>query len=128
MDDPTTDVTRACGTFEAYGSSPSSRSSARLEASSVETAKMAAFVLVHGAGTGGCLWDDVARLLRAAGHQVSTPTLLGVGDQSTEDAAGITLTAHIDQTVQLVQRDHADPVILLRALLLLSTRATINYG
>jgi hypothetical protein len=29
---------------------------------------MATFVLVHGAGTGGWLWDDVADRLREAGH------------------------------------------------------------
>ena len=71
---------------------------------------MATFVLVHGAGTGGWLWDDVADLLRAAGHQVAAPSLLGVGDQSAED---VTLTTHINQVVQLVQHEHADPVILV---------------
>ncbi|MFC6344180.1 esterase/lipase family protein, partial [Nocardioides hankookensis] len=38
---------------------------------------MTTFVLVHGAFRGGWSWDRVAPLLRAAGHQVHTPTLSG---------------------------------------------------
>ena len=41
------------------------------------TPNMADVILVHGAGTGGWLWDDVAALLRAEGHRVLTPTLPG---------------------------------------------------
>ena len=50
------------------------------------------------------------RPLQAAGHQVAAPSLMGVGDQSAED---VSLTAHIDKIVQLVQHDQADPVILV---------------
>ncbi len=38
---------------------------------------MSTFVLVHGAFRGGWSWDRVAPLLRAAGHEVLTPTLSG---------------------------------------------------
>jgi pimeloyl-ACP methyl ester carboxylesterase len=40
------------------------------------------FVLVHGACHGGWCWTRVARLLRAAGHDVHTPTLTGFGERS----------------------------------------------
>lgn len=36
---------------------------------------MSTFVLVHGAFRGGWAWDRVAPILRAAGHEVHTPTL-----------------------------------------------------
>ena len=40
---------------------------------------MTTFVLIHGAWHYGALWEDVARPLREAGHQVHTPTLAGNG-------------------------------------------------
>jgi pimeloyl-ACP methyl ester carboxylesterase len=40
------------------------------------------FVLVHGACHGGWCWSRVARLLRAEGHDVFTPTLTGFGERS----------------------------------------------
>ena len=43
---------------------------------------MASFVLVHGGGHGGWCWSRVAPLLRAAGHEVYTPTLTGLGERS----------------------------------------------
>jgi pimeloyl-ACP methyl ester carboxylesterase len=42
---------------------------------------MTTFVLVHGGGHGGWCWQRVARLLRADGHDVHTPTLTGFGDR-----------------------------------------------
>ena len=43
---------------------------------------MATYVLVHGGGHGGWCYQRVARLLRAAGHEVYTPTLTGLGERS----------------------------------------------
>ena len=40
---------------------------------------MTIFVLIHGAWHYGALWEEVARPLRAAGHEVHTPTLAGNG-------------------------------------------------
>lgn len=40
------------------------------------------FVLVHGACHGGWCWSRVAPLLRAAGHDVFTPTLTGFGERA----------------------------------------------
>jgi hypothetical protein len=42
---------------------------------------MAAFVLVHGAWHGGWCWKKLTPLLRAAGHEVFTPTLTGLGER-----------------------------------------------
>jgi hypothetical protein len=43
---------------------------------------MATYVLVHGAWHGGWCWQRVTPLLRAAGHEVFTPTLTGLGERS----------------------------------------------
>jgi pimeloyl-ACP methyl ester carboxylesterase len=40
---------------------------------------MVTFVLVHGAWHDGSCWDQVAELLRAAGHEVFAPTIAGNG-------------------------------------------------
>jgi pimeloyl-ACP methyl ester carboxylesterase len=42
----------------------------------------AAFVLVHGTGGGGWYWQFLTPLLRAAGYDVYTPTLAGLGASS----------------------------------------------
>ena len=42
---------------------------------------MATFVLIHGSYQGGWIWKPVATRLRAAGHQVYTPTLDGCGER-----------------------------------------------
>ena len=43
---------------------------------------MATYVLVHGGGHGGWCYQRVARLLRAEGHDVYTPTLTGLGERA----------------------------------------------
>lgn len=45
---------------------------------------MAGFVLIHGSWHGGWCFDDVAALLRAAGHTVVAPTLPGMGGDEAE--------------------------------------------
>jgi len=44
---------------------------------------MATFILIHGAWHGGWCWDEVAPLLRAAGHVVIAPDLPGMGKDKT---------------------------------------------
>ena len=42
---------------------------------------MATYVLVPGAWLGGWCWRRVTPLLRAAGHEVFTPTCTGLGER-----------------------------------------------
>ena len=42
---------------------------------------MATFVLCHGGWAGGWQWQEVASLLRSAGHKVFTPTFTGLGER-----------------------------------------------
>ena len=42
----------------------------------------ATFVLVHGTGEGGWCWRFIVPLLQAAGYDVYTPTLTGLGASS----------------------------------------------
>jgi pimeloyl-ACP methyl ester carboxylesterase len=51
---------------------------------------MARFVLVHGAFSGGWIWEPLARRLTVAGHTVEAPDLPGLGEDNTPPI-GVTL-------------------------------------
>src|SRR5690606_34452571 len=61
----------------------------------VEATTPTTFVLVHGAWHGGWCWSRVAKLLRARGHNVYTPTLTGLGERHHLLTADITLQTFV---------------------------------
>lgn len=73
---------------------------------------MATFVLVHGAWHGGWCWRDTARALRAAGHEVHTPTHTGVGQRFHLASESITLETHIRDVVGCIESEELNDVIL----------------
>ena len=73
---------------------------------------MANFVLVHGAWHGGWCWRDTAAALRAAGHNVFTPTHSGVGERFHQSAENITLETHIRDVCGCIEWEELDEVIL----------------
>jgi pimeloyl-ACP methyl ester carboxylesterase len=73
---------------------------------------MATFVLVHGAWTGGWGYQQVARLLRQAGHEVYVPTLTGLGEREHLASPSIDLSTHITDVVNLIEFERLDEVIL----------------
>ena len=73
---------------------------------------MANFVLVHGAWHGGWCWRDTARALRAAGHDVYTPTHTGVGQRAHLAARDVTLETHIADIVGCIEAEELNDVIL----------------
>lgn len=73
---------------------------------------MATFVLVHGPSQGGWIFGRVAKLLRAKGHDVFTPTLTGTGDRSHIKCAEINLSLHIEDIANLLRYEALDDVVL----------------
>lgn len=73
---------------------------------------MATFVLVHGAWHGGWCWRDTARALRAAGHEVHTPTHTGVGQRFHLSSEAITLETHIRDVLGCIESEELNDVIL----------------
>jgi pimeloyl-ACP methyl ester carboxylesterase len=73
---------------------------------------MATFVLVHGAWHGGWCYRDTAKALRAAGHDVFTPTHTGVGERAHQAAENITLETHIRDVVGCIEAEELKDVIL----------------
>jgi pimeloyl-ACP methyl ester carboxylesterase len=74
---------------------------------------MATYVLVHGAGHGGWCWHRVARLLRAAGHEVHTPTLTGLGDRAHLLSPDTSLDTHITDIAAVLFSEDLHNVILV---------------
>lgn len=74
---------------------------------------MTTFVLLHGAFHGAWCWSRVAPLLRAAGHQVFTPTQTGLGDRAHLLHAGITLTTFVDDLVAVLDTEELTDAVLV---------------
>jgi pimeloyl-ACP methyl ester carboxylesterase len=73
---------------------------------------MTTFVLVHGAWHGGWCWRRVADRLRAAGHDVYTPTLTGLGESSHLLNPTINLQTHIRDIVGLLRWEELNDVVI----------------
>lgn len=73
---------------------------------------MATFVLVHGAWHGGWCWRTVATALRAAGHEVFTPTLTGLGERAHLLSRDIGLETHIEDVVGVLRCEGLQDVVL----------------
>ena len=74
---------------------------------------MANFVLVHGAFQGGWVWQKLAPLLRAQGHQVHTPTLSGCGYMADADSAKLDLSRLIANVDAFLELEDLEDVILV---------------
>jgi pimeloyl-ACP methyl ester carboxylesterase len=74
---------------------------------------VATHVLVHGGAHGGWCYQRVARLLRAAGHEVYTPTMTGVGERSHLLSEDVDLDLHITDIVAVLETEDLRDVILV---------------
>lgn len=73
---------------------------------------MSTFVLVHGAWHGSWCWKRVRGLLQAAGHEVFTPTLTGLGERSHLITREINLETHILDVLNLIRWEDLSDVVL----------------
>lgn len=74
---------------------------------------MATYVLVHGAWSGAQTWRKVRPLLRAAGHEVFTPSLTGLGERVHLASPQVTLSTHIQDVVNMLLFEDLEDVVLL---------------
>ena len=74
---------------------------------------MATYVLVHGGGHGGWCYQRVARLLRAEGHQVLTPTLTGLGERAHLLDQRVDLERHVTDVAAVLRFEDLREVILV---------------
>ncbi len=71
------------------------------------------YVLVHGGSHGGWCWRDVAAHLRAAGHDVFTPTQTGLGERRHLMSASITLETFVDDIANVIEAEELGDVYLV---------------
>lgn len=74
---------------------------------------MATFVLVHGGGHGGWCYNRVSPLLQAAGHDVYSPTLTGLGERKHLLRPDIDLDTHITDIVNVLEYNDLENVFLV---------------
>ena len=74
---------------------------------------MATFVLIHGAWEAGWVWKETASHLRAAGHEVFTPSLTGLGERSHLMNRSINLETHIADVLGVLKWEQLNNVTLV---------------
>ena len=74
---------------------------------------METFVIVHGAWSGAHAWRRVRPELRAAGHEVFTPALTGLGERAHLASPDIDLDTHIQDVVNVLEYEDLDEVVLI---------------
>ncbi|MCC3768509.1 alpha/beta fold hydrolase [Streptomyces sp. UNOC14_S4] len=74
---------------------------------------MSTFVLVPGFWLGAWAWEDVARELRAAGHDVHPVTLTGLADRAGEATPGVGVETHIADVVRVIEDGGLRDVVLV---------------
>jgi pimeloyl-ACP methyl ester carboxylesterase len=74
---------------------------------------MTSFVLVHASRHGGWSWSRVAPLLRAAGHDVHTPTLTGLGERRHLASPEVDLSLHVEDVVNVILFEELHDVVLV---------------
>jgi pimeloyl-ACP methyl ester carboxylesterase len=76
-------------------------------------AKRATFVLVHGAWHGGWCWKKVTPLLQAAGHELLTPTLTGLGERVHPLGPHVDLSTHVQDIAAVLEYEDLHNVVLV---------------
>ena len=74
---------------------------------------MTNFVLIHGAYQGGWIWKPIVQRLRAAGHNVFSPSLDGCGERASQVRAGITTETQAEEIAKLLWFEDLADVVLV---------------
>jgi pimeloyl-ACP methyl ester carboxylesterase len=74
---------------------------------------MATFVVAHGAWSSGWAWKKMRPLLRAAGHEIFTPSYTGLGERWHLSNPEITLETHIQDVANVLFYEDLTDVLLI---------------
>ncbi len=74
---------------------------------------MATFLIVHGAWSGAHAWRRVRPRLRAAGHEVFTPALTGLGERAHLARPDVDLDTHVQDVVNVLEYEDLHDVHLV---------------
>ena len=74
---------------------------------------MAVFVVAHGAWSAAWAWKKMRPLLRAAGHELWTPTYTGLGERAHLASPAIDLDTHIADVIGMLEMEDLRDVVLI---------------
>jgi len=74
---------------------------------------MSTFLICHGAWSAGWAWKKVRPLLRAAGHEVFTPTYTGLGERGHLVSRAINLDTHIADVLGVIDCEELRDIVLV---------------
>jgi pimeloyl-ACP methyl ester carboxylesterase len=74
---------------------------------------MATFLVAHGAWSAGWAWKKMRPLMRAAGHELWTPTYTGLGERAHLATPDVSLDTHIQDIVAVLETEDLNDVILI---------------
>ncbi len=74
---------------------------------------MATIVVAHGAWSAGWAWRKMHPLMRAAGHELFTPTYTGLGERKHLATPDVGLSIHIQDIVNVVEFEDLHDVVLI---------------
>ena len=74
---------------------------------------MSTFVVCHGAWSAAWAWTKVRPLLRAAGHEIFTPTYTGLGERAHQVNRSINLETHIGDILAMLECEDLRNVVLV---------------
>ena len=74
---------------------------------------MAVFVIVHGAWSAAWAWKKMRPAMRAAGHDMVTPTHTGLGERWHLSSPAVTLDTHIDDVCGVLDTEDLADVTLV---------------
>jgi pimeloyl-ACP methyl ester carboxylesterase len=86
---------------------------AQTQARDAASGESKTFVLVAGTWHGGWAWKKTRKLMQAAGHDVYTPTVTGVGERSHLANPNVGLETHITDIMNVIEYEELDNVILV---------------
>jgi pimeloyl-ACP methyl ester carboxylesterase len=74
---------------------------------------MACFVVAHGAWSAGWAWKKMHPLMRAAGHELWTPTYTGLGERAHLVSPSVGLDTHIEDVLGVMTFEDLRDVVLI---------------
>ena len=74
---------------------------------------MATFLICHGAWSAGWAWKKVRPLMRAATHEIFTPTYTGLGERAHQASPAINLDTHISDVLSVLLYEDLRDVVLV---------------
>jgi pimeloyl-ACP methyl ester carboxylesterase len=74
---------------------------------------MATFLICHGAWSAGWAWKKVRPLMRAAGHELFTPTYTGLGERAHLVSRAVNLDTHIADVLGTIECEDLREIVLV---------------